>query len=404
MRAASIIFLILLLAFVVTAAGEPDGRTIDDLFKEGADAYNRRQDYDSTLELMNRVIEANPDHDAALYYRARVNATRDKLDEADKDIDRALALRPDEQRYLYLKGRIFEKRGDMASALEWYSKALEHRFQSDALHGRIRAYLETGEYEKALDDCGWLHKHEPKPGTKMLHARALLGLGRYEEALVECDGVLGHETEEERKKTKEEDRDKEKEKERTARNFLTRAEVYLKLGEYEEAYYDMVTASWLERTKVEPILALGNFFLLYQPDYRQAIAYYSAAIEVDEFKEPKSAPEKERHERPVARLRRAQAYLALNAKLFSGKALDDFTRYIQLEPDDSQGYGARAKLYLSLGKSDKALADIRKALELDAENAEYKKTLDAISGTAEAPDTPRGDEGTDTTESEEAPQ
>ena len=407
MKTFLLLLLILLIPLVAAASEEADTRTIEDLFKQGADAYNRQKDWDTTLELMDRVLAKEPDHDGALYYRARVHVNDDRLnlDEAEKDIERALALKPDEQRYLYIKGRIFEKRGDMASAIEWYSKALrDRRYYNEALRGRIRAYLEAGEYEKALADCEWLKKHEPRPRTKMLRARALLGLGRLEEALVDCDDVLGYETEEERKKTKEEERDQKKEEERTARNFLTRADVYLGLGDTEKAYRDMVKASYIEDEKVEPLLALGDFFLFHQPDYRQAIAYYSAVIEVEDLHEPKGALQKDRHERPIARLRRGQAYVALDAKLFGEKALADFTRYIKLEPDEAQGYAERAKLYLASGKNDKALADIRTALELDPGNAEYKKTLDEILGPAEGADIPRGDEETETTEPEEAPQ
>ncbi len=394
MKTAFLILVVLLISPVVTAGEELESRTIDNLFKEGADAYNKRKDYATALERMSQVLEADPDYDPALYYRARVYLSKGyvDLDKASEDAERALALRPDEQRYVYLKGRVFEKRGETQPAIEWYSKALDKGFHSESLRGRIRLYLEIGEYEKALADCDWLYQHEPKSETRILRARALLGLDRCDQALAECNKVITYKTE-----------DKVWEK-GNAREYMARAQVYIKLGEYEKAHFDLATASWLEREEVEPILKLGDFFMFHQPDYRQAIAYYTAVIEVDDLHEPKSAIQKERHERPIARLRRGQAYLALDAKLFGKKALADFTRYIKLEPDEPQGYAERAKLYLASGENDKALADIRTALELDPDNAQYRDIFDAIGGTAEGPDTPRGDQGTDTTESEEAPQ
>ncbi len=395
MKTAFLIFLFLLISPIGMAGEEPDARTIEDLFKEGADAYNKRDDYAKALECMNQVLEQDPDYDPALYYRARVHLSKGHvdLDKASEDAERALALRPNEQRYVYLKGRVFEKRGETQSAIEWYSKALKQGFHSESLRYRIELYLETGEYEKALADCDWLFKHEPKPETRILRARALLGLGRPEEALVECNEVITYRTEDEIREKG------------NAREYMARADVFLELGEYEKAYYDLASASWLaDDDDVEPILALGDFFLLHKHDYRQAIAYYTAAIEVDEYMEPREAIQSRRHERPIARLRRGQAYLALDAKLFGEKALADFTRYIKLVPDDAQGYAERAKLYLALGENDKALTDIRAALDLDPDNAEYRGVLDAIGGTAEEVDTPHGNQGTETTESEEAPQ
>ena len=319
--------LLLALIVVLSAHGaEMDRKALDALFAEGVYAYERQKDYDKALERMNTILEADPDCDGALYYRAKVYIRENKLDEATADIERALELKPDEQRYLYTKGRILENRGEAERALEWYSKALDQKFHSGSLRKRIRLYLSAGEYKKALGDCGWLHKHEPTPRTKML-----------------------------------------------------RAEVYLKLGKTEAAYYDLVSASYLERYKVEPILALGDFFLFHELDLRQAIAYYTAAIEVDDFKEPKTVPFKERTERPIARLRRGQAYAALDAQLFGKKALEDFTRYIKINPDTPEkGYAERAKLYVNMGEHEKALADIRKAIELDPDNEEYAETLDAI--------------------------
>jgi len=60
--------------------------------------------------------------------------------------------------------------------------------------------------------------------------------------------------------------------------------------------------------------------------------------------------------------------------MFEG-ALDDATKYIELEPTDEYGYLNRARIYLSLEKPEKALEDANKAIELkpDEPDAYYRR-------------------------------
>ena len=262
------------------------------------------------------MLELKPDHGGALKYRALTYVRLKQFDKASADIDRALSIQPDERTYLYVKGLIAHHLGNTAEAMEWYSRALDGKFYEEPLVERVKLYMAAGEYQKALDDCGWIIKHRP-----------------------------------------------------TASNKLRRAGALLKLGRKEDAYWDYASAARTDINNVKPIVGLGDFFLFHEVDLRQAIAYYTAAIE--EFAEP-----------PTVYLHRGMAYAALEPPLFAKKALNDFNNYIRLEPQAPEGYAERAKLYLSTNKRDKALADIRTALELDADNEEYNKTLDAINAAA----------------------
>jgi tetratricopeptide (TPR) repeat protein len=374
------------------ATGPTSGEAaVEALFIEGTDAYNKDRDYARALRLMNAVLEAEPNHAGALYYRAMISSVRGDWDEATADIDRALAIDPAEPRFLYMKGRILERQGDTASALEWYSKALEQGFHADALVARIELQLDAGEYQKALDDCGWLIKHQPDARAFILRARASLGLGEYEKALDDCNYAL--EPTSGIEKT-----------ERTAANFLVRAKVLLKLKRADEAYYDLIRASYIEQWSREPILALGDFFLFDRPDMRQAIAYYTAAIEVDAFKIVTTGDGVQRHEVPSARLHRGEAYVRLDAKLFADLALEDFARYIELEPGEPDGYVERAKLYVLEHETDKARADLEKALELDPQNEEGKALLEQIATPGSAPGDATGHADPESHDSEEGVQ
>lgn len=333
--------LILLLASAVAlpaAAAEPasptedEGKALDALFLQGVNAF-KASEWDEAMAKFNEVLQADPDHGGALNYRAKVHIVRKEFDKAMADIDHAIELEPDQYRFASTKGLIYEHLGEAHKGIEWYSKALDlHGFDSGSLKGRVALYVSLGEYEKARSDCDWLLKHQ-----------------------------------------------------KTFSNCTRRAEVLLKLGETEAAYWDFVAASRLNWADAQPILALGDFFLFHAPDLRQAVSYYTAAIK--EYSDP-----------PVARLRRGIAFAALEPPVFFDKALADFSAYIKVKPDDPEGYAERAKLYLSMDERAKALADIRKALDLDPDNETYTKTLEAI---AAGRNGPGPDDGTESGDSEE---
>jgi tetratricopeptide (TPR) repeat protein len=272
-----------------------------------------------------------------------------------------------------------------------------------ALNYRALVYVVRKEFDKAMADIdraieldpaqyrfartkGLIYEHlgETQQGiewyTKALalhgfDAEALEGrialyvaAGNYENARADCDWLIKYK--------------------KTVSNLLRRADVLVALGQTDAAYWDLVGAARLDVTDLRPIIALGDFFLFRRVDLPQAIAYYTAAIE-------------QLSAGPVAHLRRGQAYAALEPPLFAGKALEDFNKYIEVEPDKPEGYAERAKLQLSLGDRVKALADITKALELDPGNEEYTKTLEAIkTGSAEA----AGNDKTGPSDSEEEQQ
>jgi tetratricopeptide (TPR) repeat protein len=62
------------------------------------------------------------------------------------------------------------------------------------------------------------------------------------------------------------------------------------------------------------------------------------------------------------------------------QALDDASKYIELEPSDEYGYLNRARIYLSLEKPEKALEDANKAIELKPEEPDgYYRRADVYS-------------------------
>lgn len=115
------------------AASRPRDPAI--LFTLGS-AYDRAGERDAALARMNAAIEADPQHAPALNFVAYLYAERgERLDEAQRLIERALAVDPDNGFYLDSLGWVLFRKGDAARALT----ALE---RADALAGPDSTILE----------------------------------------------------------------------------------------------------------------------------------------------------------------------------------------------------------------------------------------------------------------------
>jgi tetratricopeptide (TPR) repeat protein len=83
-------------------------------------------------------------------------------------------------------------------------------------------------------------------------------------------------------------------------------------------------------------------------DYVGAVADYSKALEMA----PKSV---------VVLMNRAGALEQID----KNAAVSDYTKVIELQPENAQAYAARGVALLELGKKPAAVADLRKALQMD---------------------------------------
>jgi tetratricopeptide (TPR) repeat protein len=352
----------------VPDAGKPEAEK-DKHLRELVDQAVQERDngnYGKALTLLNEVLAEAGVHKGvetdALYARCWTYMLTFRYLLATADIERAIALDPLPNKFYYTRGVIAKDTGQPTEALGWFAKALSIGFHSKALRYTIEIDIRLGNYEAALKDCDWLAGHEPTARATIYRAQALLGLGRPAEALEECNKVLVA-------------GDKEK---REGWHYVARADVYFALGEPEKAYYDLATATAKFYPTRDALVRLGDFFMDTEPDYAKAIAYWTALIDVKSLYEPDTVPENQRHEPAIARLRRGQAYLAFDAKRFAANALDDFTKYIALVPDDAKGYAGRARAYVAMGSDVEAKADLVKALELDQGNEEYQRELERL--------------------------
>jgi tetratricopeptide (TPR) repeat protein len=59
------------------------------------------------------------------------------------------------------------------------------------------------------------------------------------------------------------------------------------------------------------------------------------------------------------------------------KAIADYTKYIQLRPNDDSAYNNRGVAYKNKGDYDKAIADYEAALRIDPNHTNAKNNLEA---------------------------
>jgi tetratricopeptide (TPR) repeat protein len=93
------------------------------LFSLGA-AYERKGDFDKSIEKMRALLEVNPDNADAMNFIGYNLAQRGKdLDEAERLVTRALELKPDTGAFLDSLGWLYFRRGDYQKAVDMLERA-----------------------------------------------------------------------------------------------------------------------------------------------------------------------------------------------------------------------------------------------------------------------------------------
>jgi len=159
------LYLLLSLIFLQNIAFGQD-ETIDELTynssKELASSgWNliAEEKFDHAINLFNQSIELFDGNTDAFVGRSTAYMRLDLLDHAEKDLEKALTLSPNQSDMFYLAGNIFFKMKYYFRATENYSKALRHNSESDipvdplnCYYNRANAYFAAEMYRSAIND------------------------------------------------------------------------------------------------------------------------------------------------------------------------------------------------------------------------------------------------------------
>jgi Tfp pilus assembly protein PilF len=97
---------------------------IEELFLEGARILTLKQ-FDSALEIFNRVLEIDPNYIKALEARAVIYIQKNELELAQNDLERAINIEPENARLYFRLGQIYYRKKDLDKALEFFTKAID---------------------------------------------------------------------------------------------------------------------------------------------------------------------------------------------------------------------------------------------------------------------------------------
>lgn len=123
---------------------------IEDLFLEGARLITLKK-FDEAFEVFNKVLSLNPNHIKALEARAVIYMQRGEIDLAERDLETALKLEPDNARLYYRLGQVYYKKKDLDKALELFTRAIDLEPMYPAAYmARSQIFREKG-LEEAAD-------------------------------------------------------------------------------------------------------------------------------------------------------------------------------------------------------------------------------------------------------------
>lgn len=97
---------------------------IEELFLEGARILTLKQ-FDKALEIFNKVLELNPNYIKALEARAVIYMQKGETELAEKDLEKAISLEPENARLYFRLGQVYYRKKDLDKALELFSKAID---------------------------------------------------------------------------------------------------------------------------------------------------------------------------------------------------------------------------------------------------------------------------------------
>ena len=129
--------------------------TANTLFEQAMSVF-RRSDYQSSLGLLDQVIEREPGHKLALTTRGAAELKLNRPDAAIESFNRSIEIDPTYARAYHMRGLALESKGDSRAALDDFAKAIELNPEyGAAYHSRANLYAKLGENELATDDILW---------------------------------------------------------------------------------------------------------------------------------------------------------------------------------------------------------------------------------------------------------
>ncbi len=111
------------------------------------------QNYDKSIEVLNRAIESDSTFKLARLSRATAYMKLDRLDEARVDFDRVIEIDPNYSKAYHMRGLVYERSGDQEAALIDFNKAIDLDPEyGAAYYSRANLHANMGNQDLATED------------------------------------------------------------------------------------------------------------------------------------------------------------------------------------------------------------------------------------------------------------
>jgi len=310
-----------------------EGRLPTDLLALALHARGRALYYldreEEALTDLNKAIALVPDDSAFLADRGETYRWLGRHEEAFADFDRAIELDPDNAGAIASRGDTYEQMGRYQEALADFDRAIElNPDYSWAIASRGETYQQMGRYHEALADFDRAIELNPDYSWAIAHrGETYQQMGRYHEALADFDRAIELNPD-------------------GQWAIASRGETYQQMGRYQEALADFDRAIELNPDGQWAIASRGGTYQQ-MGRYQEALADFDRAVELDP-------------DHPWTIASRGGTYQQMGRYQ---EALADLDRAIELDPADDWSHYLRSLVYLSCGEISRATSDLETAID-----------------------------------------
>jgi len=295
-----------------------------DLFNNG-NVYLNKGEYDQAIANYDEVIRLNSKFAMAYYNRGNAYNAKKNYDQAIADYSKAIRLKPNLDTtplaLAYgLRGNGFYNQEKYDQAIRDYTEAIDlNPHYVNIYYNRGIAYHQKNDYDHAIEDFTEVIRLNPIDADAYNNRGIVYkNKGDYDQAIADySEAILLKPTE---------------------ATYNNRGNAYYAKGAYNFAMYDYGKAISLEPKGVFSHISRG-FSYTYKGSTDRVIADYLNPIrlEIDVH----------------------------DTKVNYESAIIGYTKAIELNPNQTDTYYKRGLVYKDMGQRDKAIADFRKAVELD---------------------------------------
>lgn len=295
-------------------------------------------DRQKAIDAAAKAIELAEDNrrvlSQALLLRASLAEDKER---ALADLNKVVELMPDDPEPLRLRGQTLLQMDKFEEALADFDAALKLEPNHVAtLESKIDALLELKRFEEALKICDEIEKLVPSSAEAIFHRARIAAVQKdFEKAL----DLLNKAAELDPK---------------NPAILMIRAAVYQELKKTEEALKD-VNAALVLRPGNPALLRLRAALLAGSGKFSEAIA------DLEEVRKAESP-----QDQVILNL---QLGLLYSAQKYYARAIEHFTKVLEVEPKNAAALRGRGDALLSIGRQAEAIKDYEKALEVDPKDS-----------------------------------